>query len=476
MMKPRAPATRRLRHLRMATVSRQQTAPRDRTASRSTRRPCSPRRSTASRSRAAARGTSRGGGCAGTTSRSRPRRLRRDRRRLRPGAAVRAPRGAHRAERRTTSRDNVKVDGDEKPVISQGGTSSIRRRTSSRQGRHDPRPDVVAAPAAGSSSARTATAATSRYGCSTAAATRSRSASARRSICTFFAIILALLAGYFGGWSDWMITRFFDLIWAFPVVLLGDRARLRARDQRHQLGADQHRERKPLDPDARHLVRADPVHRPAAARADPLAAREGVRRGRRSRRARARCASCSRRSCRTSQSSVLVFFTLIIATNILTEAALSFLGAGVQPPNPSWGTLIAEGQAAHHDRAVADARARDRDRADRAVAEHLRRRPARRARPAREGQDRALMLAFVVRRFIGMILVLLRRELLRVPDLHRRPRRRPGDQDRRPHGDRPEHREHPQGLGLRPAVLRPVLRHDEEGVHEQPRTSRRTRA
>ncbi len=43
-------------------------------------------------------------------------------------------------------------------------------------------------------------------------------------------------------------------------------------------------------------------------------------------------------------SSVLVFFTLIIANNILTEAGLSFLGAGVQPPNPSWGTLIAEGE------------------------------------------------------------------------------------------------------------------------------------
>ena len=43
-------------------------------------------------------------------------------------------------------------------------------------------------------------------------------------------------------------------------------------------------------------------------------------------------------------SSVLVFFTLIVANNILTEAALSFLGAGVQPPNPSWGTLISDGQ------------------------------------------------------------------------------------------------------------------------------------
>ena len=41
----------------------------------------------------------------------------------------------------------------------------------------------------------------------------------------------------------------------------------------------------------------------------------------------------------------LVLFTLIIASTILTEAGLSFLGAGVQPPNPSWGTMIAEGES-----------------------------------------------------------------------------------------------------------------------------------
>jgi peptide/nickel transport system permease protein len=43
-------------------------------------------------------------------------------------------------------------------------------------------------------------------------------------------------------------------------------------------------------------------------------------------------------------SSVLVFFTLIIANNIVLESALSFLGAGVQPPTASWGTMIADGQ------------------------------------------------------------------------------------------------------------------------------------
>jgi peptide/nickel transport system permease protein len=43
-------------------------------------------------------------------------------------------------------------------------------------------------------------------------------------------------------------------------------------------------------------------------------------------------------------STVVVFFTLIIANNILTEAGLSFLGAGVRLPDPSWGNLISSGQ------------------------------------------------------------------------------------------------------------------------------------
>jgi ABC-type dipeptide/oligopeptide/nickel transport system permease subunit len=37
---------------------------------------------------------------------------------------------------------------------------------------------------------------------------------------------------------------------------------------------------------------------------------------------------------------ILVYATLIIPTNILFEAALSFLGVGIPVPNPSWGQLI----------------------------------------------------------------------------------------------------------------------------------------
>jgi len=39
---------------------------------------------------------------------------------------------------------------------------------------------------------------------------------------------------------------------------------------------------------------------------------------------------------------IIVYSTLIIPTNILFEAALSFLGIGVQPPTASWGSMIAD--------------------------------------------------------------------------------------------------------------------------------------
>ena len=42
---------------------------------------------------------------------------------------------------------------------------------------------------------------------------------------------------------------------------------------------------------------------------------------------------------------LLVATTLEVANVIMTEASLSFLGAGVPPPTPSWGVMIDEGRA-----------------------------------------------------------------------------------------------------------------------------------
>lgn len=44
-------------------------------------------------------------------------------------------------------------------------------------------------------------------------------------------------------------------------------------------------------------------------------------------------------------SPIIVVGTLGIARAILAEASLSFLGLGAQPPTPSWGTMINQGQA-----------------------------------------------------------------------------------------------------------------------------------
>ena len=37
---------------------------------------------------------------------------------------------------------------------------------------------------------------------------------------------------------------------------------------------------------------------------------------------------------------VIILVTVYLSTAILTEAALSFLGLGTQPPEPSWGSML----------------------------------------------------------------------------------------------------------------------------------------
>jgi len=162
-------------------------------------------------------------------------------------------------------------------------------------------------------------------------------------ICTFFATLLALLAGYFGGWSDWGITRVFDLIAALPVILLGIAlGAALAINGFHHFGVDIESGSLWIPTLVISVILVAYVGRPLRGQILSLREKEFIE------------ASISQGAgpfrvmlaelLPNIASSILVFFTLIIANNILVEAALSFLGAGVQPPNPSWGTLIAEGQ------------------------------------------------------------------------------------------------------------------------------------
>jgi peptide/nickel transport system permease protein len=166
-------------------------------------------------------------------------------------------------------------------------------------------------------------------------------------ICTFLAVVLALVAGYFRGWVDWIITRFFDLIWAFPVLLLaiaiGSALQINGF---HHFGIN-------IEPGSIWIpllvisyVLIPYIGRPLRGQILSLREKEFIE------------ASTGQGASPLRimfsdllpnvASTALVFFTLIIANNILTEAGLSFLGAGVQPPNPSWGNLILSGQQQIH--------------------------------------------------------------------------------------------------------------------------------
>ena len=162
-------------------------------------------------------------------------------------------------------------------------------------------------------------------------------------ICSVLSIILALLAGYYGGIPDWIISRFFDLIWAFPVILLGIAlGTALSVNGFHHFGLTLSGSSLWIPTLVISYVYIPYLARPLRGQILSLRQTEFVDA------ATAQGASPLRimfsELLPNIASTVLVLFTLIVASTILTEAALSFLGAGVQPPNPSWGTLIAAGQ------------------------------------------------------------------------------------------------------------------------------------
>ena len=162
-------------------------------------------------------------------------------------------------------------------------------------------------------------------------------------ICCFFALVAALLAGYYSGKTDWLISRVFDLIWAFPVLLLAIAlGTALSINGFHHFGINIEAGSLWIPTLVIAFVLIPYIGRPMRGQILSLREKEFIEA------ATAQGASPFRimfgELLPNIASSVLVFFTLIIASNILTEAGLSFLGAGVQPPSPSWGTLIADGQ------------------------------------------------------------------------------------------------------------------------------------
>ncbi|MCZ7569743.1 MAG: ABC transporter permease [Ardenticatenaceae bacterium] len=145
-----------------------------------------------------------------------------------------------------------------------------------------------------------------------------------------FGVVLGAIAGFYGRWPDEIIMRLMDILLAFPYIILA--VALIAM----------------VGPSVRNIILVVGFTRlPQFARlvrgsvltireTDFVTAARAI--GQREWRI------LSRHILPNCLTPIVVMASLSVATAILTESALSFLGLGIQPPQSSWGTMIADGR------------------------------------------------------------------------------------------------------------------------------------
>ncbi|HEX4432970.1 MAG TPA: ABC transporter permease [Frankiaceae bacterium] len=156
------------------------------------------------------------------------------------------------------------------------------------------------------------------------------------------AVLLGVTAGFFRGWTDTVISRLLDLIWAYPALLLGVALGVSLAVGGLGIGPVHIQGGSNVLPAlVIGVVYIPYVARPLRGEVLTLREREFVD--------AARTLGYGRLRIIVSEvlpnlfSTLIVFFALQLAQSIVLEASLSFLGAGVQPPSPSWGTELSEG-------------------------------------------------------------------------------------------------------------------------------------
>jgi peptide/nickel transport system permease protein len=151
-------------------------------------------------------------------------------------------------------------------------------------------------------------------------------------------VILGAAAGYFGGWVDAMISRVMDVLLAFPQLLFS--IALVSVMPNSLFGVSGSGVRMLILVIVIGFFGWPYIGRIVRGQALSLREREFVDA------ARSLGAGSVhilfRELLPNLVAPILVYTTLIIPTNILSEAALSFLGAGVKPPTPSWGQMLSE--------------------------------------------------------------------------------------------------------------------------------------
>jgi peptide/nickel transport system permease protein len=143
-------------------------------------------------------------------------------------------------------------------------------------------------------------------------------------------LLAGLVAGYRGGWADAVIMRFADILFAFPAILLAIAivAALGPRLLNAMLALAI-----VFIPAFARLVRASVL---SLKQRDFVLAAEA---------SGATSASIvGRHILRNALPPIIVFATLQTGQMIIFASALSFLGLGVQPPTPDWGSMANDGR------------------------------------------------------------------------------------------------------------------------------------
>ena len=157
-------------------------------------------------------------------------------------------------------------------------------------------------------------------------------------------LALGLLAGYSGGVVDDAISWAVNVLWAFPGLLLGVALGAAMSVGGLDMGPLEISRGSVLIPVVVIAIGAVPyVARPVRAQVRSLREQDFVVAARSVGMGPARI--MARELLPNAAPTLIVLFPLIVGNAIQLEAALSFLGIGVQPPEPSWGTLIDDGVA-----------------------------------------------------------------------------------------------------------------------------------
>jgi peptide/nickel transport system permease protein len=147
------------------------------------------------------------------------------------------------------------------------------------------------------------------------------------SVAVAIGLPVGLIAGFFGGWTDDIISRVIDTFLSFPAIVL-------AIAVTGALGIGL----------TNGMIAVGIVMFPALARivrARTLIVRQELYVD------ASRCFGAPawhilwKHVLPNSLQPVIVQVTLLLAAALLAEASLSFLGLGIQPPNPSWGAMLA---------------------------------------------------------------------------------------------------------------------------------------